>query len=249
MTLTVDEDLNERTSAVGATVEWLDRADGRRRAWFISLMMPAVVGPMWVVAWSQTGHTSVRPWETIAGFVLVAAVLTAATTDLLWRRIPNWITYSAACWGILLATYVTISKIEDGQSRVASIGIGNSLFGGAALFFVAWLIFSITQSGAGDVKLAAAIGALVGPGEGMDVMMYSFVVAGFSILGWSILRFGPTLIVVTLGRSIGHFFFPRFIEGPSERQRRLMAAPVPLAPFFAVGAIWAFGDAHWTSGN
>jgi prepilin peptidase CpaA len=184
----------------------------------------------------------VRPWETLAGFVLVSAATAAAVTDLLWHRIPNWITYTAACWGIMLSTCFTISESETGHSRVASIGAGSSFGGGVALFLVAWLIFSITRSGAGDVKLAAAIGTLLGPAEGMDALLYTFAIAGFAILGWSILRFGPVVIVATLARSTGNFLIPRLIGPPSERQRTLLAVPVPLAPFFAVGSIWALVD-------
>lgn len=79
--------------------------------------------------------------------VFIVAVI-AATWDLKYRRIPNWLTFPAMMLGIILNTL-------HGRLLGALFGLA---FGFIVMFwpwFKGWL-------GAGDVKLAMAFGALQG---------------------------------------------------------------------------------------
>jgi len=87
--------------------------------------------------------------------IFVGILLTLACfTDLRTRRIPNVLTFSAAA-GALLFHLAT-----GGWSAAGSSLAG--LFLGALLFFP---MFALRGMGAGDVKLLAAIGAWLGPGQ------------------------------------------------------------------------------------
>ncbi len=88
---------------------------------------------------------------TAAQAALAAVVLTAATTDVRRREIPNWLTLGGIVAGLVLHT-----GLYGWQGlKFASIGLGL-----AALIFIP--IFLMRWLGGGDIKLMGAIGALAG---------------------------------------------------------------------------------------
>ncbi len=102
--------------------------------------------------------------------ILAAAVvlaLIAAWTDLRNRRIPNWLTVPALAVGIVLNAVLG-----------SWAGLKTSLLG--ALVGLALLLpFVLLRSlGAGDWKLAGALGAFAGPGELVNLLLGSVFVAG-----------------------------------------------------------------------
>jgi prepilin peptidase CpaA len=123
----------------------------------------------------------------LAGAVLLAGC--AAWTDLRARRIPNWLTVPALLIGVIANTVVT------GVS-----GLKSSLLG-AALGLALLLPFVLLRSlGAGDWKLAGALGAFAGPGLLMDLLLASILVAGVMAVVVVIYK-GRTRQTV---RNIGH---------------------------------------------
>jgi prepilin peptidase CpaA len=99
---------------------------------------------------------------------LAAAVaVTAAITDVRDRRISNWLTYPAMVAGLLLQL-----AVHGWPGLLLGIG-GFLLFGG--LFLVFHLVRAM---GAGDVKLAAALGCIIGPAASWQVMFATAVAGG-----------------------------------------------------------------------
>ena len=94
---------------------------------------------------------------------LAAVVLAAGLWDLALRRIPNWITVPGAALGLAMQSYY------GGWHGAAS-----SLFGALLGFSLFFLLHISGGMGAGDVKLAAAVGALVGA----QAFVFVFVVTG-----------------------------------------------------------------------
>jgi len=101
----------------------------------------------------------------LAGAVLLAAI--AGFTDLRSRRIPNWLTVSGLVVGIAVRAFF------QGWYGVKTSLLGVVLGLGLLLPFV--LLRSL---GAGDWKLAGAIGAFAGPLYLMDLLIGSVFVAG-----------------------------------------------------------------------
>lgn len=101
----------------------------------------------------------------LAGAVLLSLV--AGWTDLRSRRIPNWLTVPGLLIGVIANT------VLGGWS-----GLKASLLG--ALVGLALLLpFVLLRSlGAGDWKLAGALGAFAGPGRLVDLLLGSVLVAG-----------------------------------------------------------------------
>lgn len=107
--------------------------------------------------------------------ILVGAVLLsviAGYTDLRSRRIPNWLTVP----GLLVG--VAANTVLGGWS-----GLKTSLLG-AAIGLALLLPFVLLRSlGAGDWKLAGALGAFTGPGLLVNLLLGSVFVAGLMAVG------------------------------------------------------------------
>ena len=105
----------------------------------------------------------------LAGAMLLALI--AGWTDSRTRRIPNWLTVPAALIGIGANTAL------GGWD-----GLKASLLG-AAVGLALLLPFVMLRSlGAGDWKLAGALGAFTGPGALVDLLLASVLVAGVMAL-------------------------------------------------------------------
>lgn len=124
-----------------------------------------------------------------------AFALTAGITDLRWRRIPNWLTYSAIPLAILL------HGLADGWRGARLSLLGTALGLGILLPFV--LIRSL---GGGDWKLVGGMGAFFGPARLIQVLIYTLLINGVMALVMVIWkkRLGRTLR--NLGRMFAAFF-------------------------------------------
>lgn len=123
----------------------------------------------------------------LAGAVLLSLV--AGWTDWRSRRIPNWLTVPA------LAIGITANTILGGWG-----GLKNSLLG-ASVGLGLLLPFVLLRSlGAGDWKLAGALGAFTGPTLLIDLLLASVFVAGVMAIGLVIYK---GRVLQTL-RNIGH---------------------------------------------
>jgi prepilin peptidase CpaA len=109
---------------------------------------------------------------------LLALIVTAGVYDVLYRRIPNWLTLSGVLAGLALNTF-----IYQGWP-----GLELSLFGLAVGFGAYFALYSLRAMGAGDVKLMAAIGALVGVRDWFGIFVITAIVGGFAALAVLALR-------------------------------------------------------------
>jgi prepilin peptidase CpaA len=104
----------------------------------------------------------------------IPAVLTATGAGILdwrYRRIPNWLTVSGLVAGIAVNTALF------GWAGMKAALLGGALGLGLLLPFV--LVRSL---GAGDWKLAGALGACLGPRQLIAVLMGTILVAGVMAL-------------------------------------------------------------------
>ena len=101
----------------------------------------------------------------LAGAVLLALI--ACWTDLRSRRIPNWLTVPGFLAGVV------VNAVLGGLGGLKTSLLGALVGLGLLLPFV--LLRSL---GAGDWKLAGALGAFVGPSLLVDLLLLSVFVAG-----------------------------------------------------------------------
>ena len=100
--------------------------------------------------------------------IFVGTLLTlACISDLRTRRIPNVLTFSSAACALLF-------HLITGGWTAAAWSVGGYALG-AALFFP---MFALRGMGAGDVKLLAAVGAWLGPGQVALVALATSIAGG-----------------------------------------------------------------------
>ncbi|HEY6211493.1 MAG TPA: A24 family peptidase [Vicinamibacterales bacterium] len=147
---------------------------------------------------------------------------TAAAIDLRSRRVPNTVTLGVAIVGLTLATV-----------HVTGIGIGGALAGLAVGLLLMLPGHVIGATGAGDVKLLAALGTLLGPTRTAVAFVYTAIAGGALALAIAIAR---RRTARTIARAIAVVHSPDTvadIERPTEDNR------FAYAPAIAIGALAA----------
>ena len=110
--------------------------------------------------------------QSILIIVLTTLLITAIYTDLRWSLIPNWLTFSAIAIGIFLQAW--IGGLHGVLASLAGLCVGMGLF---------ILPYACRAIGAGDVKLMAAIGSIIGTTGVLSVALLSVLAGGLYALG------------------------------------------------------------------
>ena len=106
--------------------------------------------------------------------VALSVTLVAVYTDCRWRTIKNVVTFPAIALGLLLHTL--------GNGWAGLLFAATGLLVGIGLMMIPFLY---GQMGAGDVKLMAALGSLLGGYEILNVFLYTTIAGGILALGWA----------------------------------------------------------------
>lgn len=99
--------------------------------------------------------------------ILLAASIAASATDIAHRRVPNMITLPLAAFGLLYHFYM--SGMNGLIFSISGILTG---FGLLILFYL------MGGMGAGDVKLLAAVGSILGPVNVFHAFIYAALLGG-----------------------------------------------------------------------
>ncbi len=178
--------------------------------------------------------------------LLTGVLLVASVTDLKERKIPNWLTYSALLWGLALNAVasgflipVAASPLSV-QAALGTVGLLDSLLGAACCFGLMLVGYLASGSGAGDVKLLAAVGAIGGVSQGVNTLLWGYLVAGTAIVLWQIAIGNAWSLASSLGRRVGSGLAPGWVAPPSAKEEAFLKRPFPLAAAFAAGALITF---------
>jgi len=154
---------------------------------------------------------------------LAAGALAATVIDIRTRRIPNALTATMAGVGVGLA-----ASGLSGVSLLASVA-------GFALGFALMLPgHALGATGAGDVKLMAAVGAMVGPGTVVTAFAFTAIAGGVLAVAVAIRRrrLGATLAGTG-----------RLIALPTDAKRQIGSATASsrfaYGPAIAIGSLLA----------
>lgn len=213
------------------------RLTPRQAAWLLCGVSPLLLIPLWMAAIAGWGPSSAK--ENVAcsgaGIVLLGMLGVCVTTDVAWRKIPNWATLTGLAWAWLLAGFGGLFASES--PRPAGVPLADSLWGSLACFGIMLMIYSLAGGGAGDVKLMAAIGAFLGVRLGLQAMMWSYLVAATAVVAWGIWRVGLLRLIRAFLRQCGSVVLPLWVRPPDKQDREMLHRPMPLAPAFAIGTV------------
>jgi prepilin peptidase CpaA len=177
--------------------------------------------------------------STMRGLLLVLLLSAATVTDLLRRRIYNWTTYTAFGWVVLLQLLtLALGGSASASPVVSAIGMlpwHDSLMGFAAGFSILFVLYNVFRGGAGDLKLVAVIGALVGMNQIVEILIYSYVLAGIFAACLLVGVAGPTGILAFAARGAGIGNGHTGAASVSTCLKR----QVPMAPFITGGTLLA----------
>ena len=167
--------------------------------------------------------------------IAVVVAIIAAVIDVRQGRIPNKLTYSALIVGILL------QAMFWGWKGVLSGVLGSVLFGGLFLAF-----YVIHAMGAGDVKLAAALGCLAGIPGSLNLMAATSAAGGILAIIYMV-RAGRVLATLRSTFSILAFHGRFGLQAhPTVNLENPEALRMPYGLAFAAGAVfWSISSFGW----
>jgi prepilin peptidase CpaA len=183
----------------------------------------------------------------VAVGILLALLVVASITDLRAHIIFNWTVYP----GILAAFalnglgeglwYQEVLSPEALERIWGFIGLGQSLAGFllCGLIMVACYVFF--HVGGGDVKLIAMVGAFLGPYQGLEALLWTFVLGAAAGLMTLIWRHGPVRIVRRIWVQVISTISLRRGAPLAEAERSELQTRLYLAP----SALLAVVIVHW----
>lgn len=167
--------------------------------------------------------------HSIALWPMIAVLAIATVWDLRTRRIPNWLVLP------FLLAGVTVSTILRGPA-----GLGRSLLGILLAVCCMGVLYWLGAMGMGDLKLCAAIGAWLGPGQLGTALVMMGIAGGIMALFWA--AFGGFLKESLRGAGDLLFSFGKrgLKPHPTLVLRNPKARAMPYAPAIAIGTIFSF---------
>lgn len=158
--------------------------------------------------------------------------MVAATYDVRYRRIPNWLTVAGVLAGIAMNAFIgwdSPNRWSGFTFALKGLGLGFILYFG---------LFALRAMGAGDVKLMAAVGAMVGWANWFGIFIITAVIGGVMavILSVAKKRLGKTFWNVS-------FILSEMGRGrPAYLQREELDVKSPKSLGLPHGAVIAVGS-------
>jgi prepilin peptidase CpaA len=167
--------------------------------------------------------------ESIAWWPTVLLLAVATLMDLRTRRIPNWLVLPFLAAGLLTAG-VTRGMPGIWQS-LAGIGLGVG---------VAGVLCYLRGMGLGDLKLLAAIGAWVGPGQMAVALVATGIAGGLLAVAYAVWRGAFYKLLDSTGDLIVGFTRRGLRPDPVVRLDNPAALKIPYALAIAIGTTISF---------
>jgi len=171
-------------------------------------------------------------WSMGTTVVLLGA---ASYTDIRWRRIPNVLTFPAIGVGLIL-------HLVAGGWEGLLLSVSGTLLAPCLIV----LMHGGKGPGMGDIKLAAALGSLLGPSLGTLAMLLSMIMGGLVAMAWMVNAWGGwghgrlARVAGRLSRK------KRSTPASSPEPNNLGAMTIPYGVAIALGTLLSLVVCLWT---
>jgi prepilin peptidase CpaA len=184
---------------------------------------------------TYSGELTFMTFGQFVPVLAVAVAVCAGIVDVRERRIPNRLTYSGIGLGFVLQ-----AMLHGWNGLLLSAG-GFLLFGGVFMLF-----FVVRAMGAGDVKLAAALGSIVGSSATFAVM-FATASAGAALAVLLMIGSGRLLETLRSTLSVSVFHLQHGLQAhPLANLDNPTGLRMPYGLAFALGTLyWAVSSALW----
>jgi prepilin peptidase CpaA len=152
-------------------------------------------------------------WSNLGVLVLASGI------DVCTRRVPNWLTLPFLICGFAV-------QVATGGWAGAGRGLGGIALA-TLLFGIPWFFGGM---GMGDLKLAAGIGAWIGPWQLFLAFIVTSIVGGFLALGYALWR-------GVLGEALDRT--SRLLDGHAAANHQT-GPSIPYVPAIAIGTVFSF---------
>lgn len=164
----------------------------------------------------------------IRELVLILLVTAASLADVRQGKIPNFLTYPAALFGLCLAAG------EGGWE-----GLNGSLLGLAIGFCPFFVLYLLGGLGGGDVKLMASVGALMGYPFALNALVTSVLAGGLIAVLFVIWEGKLWQAARYLGATLGCLVVPGLRREPLVAQRNVpFGVAICLGSFLTLVGLW-----------
>jgi prepilin peptidase CpaA len=214
---------------------------------------------VFAAACSQLGVSIDSQPITVNLVCAIGLLSVAAITDSLETKIYNALTYPAVLWGGAIGLASSVGSFLDAEIVwISRLSFGESLIGAVGLGCLMLVPYQLSRSGAGDVKLAAALGSLIGFEMGLWSLVIGYVLAAAFLvmrstwlvvvkLPWA----SPFQLLIAVRLALRGLFdspcSPRPARSPSVASQARSPSvasqalqPLPLGGFFAMGCFLTF---------
>ncbi len=199
----------------------------------VPMIYSAALGFACLLAWLITSFFMAEvPLSLVMLLVLLA---TATATDCWDRKIYNWTTYFGVCFAGVASLIQSLRQTPT--SLIATVTFPDYVVGLGVCFAVGLIAQAFTHGGAGDVKLKAAIGALVGFQDGLWIIAWAYLLAGFLAASAIFFRLGPRRTfwtIFAIFRGNGSRLNAQLNQVASSAR---LPSAIPMAPFLAIAGV------------
>ena len=178
-------------------------------------------------------RSAMNPDFELPAIALVIAAA-AAVLDVRHARIPNWLTFPGIVSGVVLRGLLL------GWKGAGSAVLGCLLAGGVFLLF-----YLVHAMGAGDVKLAAAIGSLLGPVDAVVMLLATALCGGVLAIVYALYQHRIRSTVTNLGAVLRFHAWAGMKAHPELNLDNPVALRMPYGLAIAAGTLYAFLAVWW----
>jgi len=167
--------------------------------------------------------------HSIAWWPILALLVMATAVDIRSRRIPNWLVLP------FLPAGVVVNTASHGVK-----GLGQSLGGIALAVAVTGVLCWLRGMGMGDLKLCAAVGGWIGPGQLGIALVATGIAGGVLALIWAACHGSLGESLEGSSDLVSAFWTKGVHPHPSLVLDNPSARTMPYAPAIAIGTIFSF---------